>query len=53
MKAADQAVQIHGGYGYTKEYAVERAIRDAKLGTLGGGTSEIQRWIIGRLLVGK
>jgi len=53
LKSADQAVQIHGGYGYTKEYAVERAIRDAKLGTLGGGTSEIQRWIIGRLLVGK
>jgi hypothetical protein len=53
LKSADQAVQIHGGYGYTKEYAVERALRDAKLGTLGGGTSEIQRWIIGRLLVGK
>ncbi len=53
LKAADQAVQIHGGYGYTKEYAVERAFRNAKLGTLGGGTSEIQRWIIGRLLVGK
>jgi len=53
MKAAEEAVQIHGGYGYTKEYPVERAIRDAKLGTLGGGTSEIQRWIIGRLLVGK
>ncbi|MBK5092427.1 MAG: acyl-CoA dehydrogenase family protein [Actinobacteria bacterium] len=53
MKAAEEAVQIHGGYGYTKEYAVERAIRDAKLGTLGGGTSEIQRWIVGRLLVGK
>jgi hypothetical protein len=53
MKSAEEAVQIHGGYGYTKDYAVERSIRDAKLGTLGGGTSEIQRWIIGRLLVGK
>lgn len=53
MKSAEEAVQIHGGYGYTKEYHIERAIRDAKLATLGGGTSEIQRWIIGRLLVGK
>ncbi len=53
MKSAEEAVQIHGGYGYTKEYPIERAIRDAKLATLGGGTSEIQRWIIGRLLVGK
>jgi butyryl-CoA dehydrogenase len=53
MKAAEEAVQIHGGYGYTKEYAVERSLRDAKLGTIGAGTSEIQRWVIGRLLVGK
>jgi butyryl-CoA dehydrogenase len=53
MKSAEEAVQIHGGYGYTKEYAVERSIRDAKLGTIGAGTSEIQRWVIGRLLVGK
>ncbi len=53
MKSAEEAVQIHGGYGYTKEYPIERAIRDAKLATLGGGTSEIQRWIIGRMLVGK
>jgi len=53
LKAAHNAIQIHGGYGYTKEYAVERAYRDAQLGVLGGGTSEIQRWIIGRLLVGK
>jgi butyryl-CoA dehydrogenase len=53
LKAARNAIQIHGGYGYTQEYAVERAYRDAQLGVLGGGTSEIQRWIIGRLLVGK
>jgi len=53
LKAARNAIQIHGGYGYTKEYAVERSYRDAQLGVLGGGTSEIQRWIIGRLLVGK
>jgi alkylation response protein AidB-like acyl-CoA dehydrogenase len=53
LKAARNAIQIHGGYGYTKDYAVERAYRDAQLGVLGGGTSEIQRWIIGRLLVGR
>jgi hypothetical protein len=53
LKSARNAIQIHGGYGYTKEYAVERAYRDAQIGVLGGGTSEIQRWIIGRLLVGR
>jgi alkylation response protein AidB-like acyl-CoA dehydrogenase len=52
LKAARNAIQIHGGYGYTKEYAVERSYRDAQLGVLGGGTSEIQRWIIGRSLIG-
>ena len=52
IKSAQNAIQIHGGYGYTKEYQVERALRDAQLGVLGGGTSEIQRWIIGRMLVG-
>ncbi|MBU1944056.1 MAG: acyl-CoA dehydrogenase family protein [Actinobacteria bacterium] len=51
LKAARNAIQIHGGYGYTKEYAVERSYRDAQLGVLGGGTSEIQRWIIGRTLI--
>ncbi|MEW5945719.1 MAG: acyl-CoA dehydrogenase family protein [bacterium] len=49
MRSADEAVQIHGGYGYMKEYPVERGFRDAKLGTIGGGTSEIQRNIISRL----
>lgn len=48
VRAADDAVQIHGGYGYTKEYHVERFLRDAKLMTIGEGTSEIQRMIIGR-----
>ncbi len=51
MRAAEEAVQIHGGYGYMKEYPVERGFRDAKLGTIGGGTSEIQRTIISRLLL--
>lgn len=51
LKAARNAIQIHGGYGYTKEYAVERSYRDAQLGVLGGGTSEIQRYIISRELL--
>ncbi|MBP3966205.1 acyl-CoA dehydrogenase [Paenibacillus lignilyticus] len=46
MKVCDQAVQIHGGYGYMKEYEVERYMRDAKLLEIGEGTSEIQRLVI-------
>ncbi len=48
VKAALEAVQIHGGYGYTKEYHVERFLRDSKLMTIGEGTSEVQRLIIAR-----
>ncbi len=48
---ADAALQVHGGYGYIKEFPVERGWRDAKLGTIGGGTSEIQRSIIARGLM--
>lgn len=51
MRCAEEAVQIHGGYGYMKEYPVERGFRDAKLGTIGGGTSEIQKMIISRLVL--
>lgn len=51
LKYADHAVQIHGGYGYMKEYPVEWGYRDAKLGTIGGGTSEIQRRIISQLVL--
>jgi len=51
LKVADDAVQIHGGYGYMKEYRVERGYRDAKIGTLGAGTSEIQRMIISRIIL--
>jgi alkylation response protein AidB-like acyl-CoA dehydrogenase len=51
MRATEEAVQIHGGYGYTREYPVERYFRDAKLTTIGEGTSEIQRMIIARDLV--
>lgn len=48
MRACDQAIQIHGGYGYIKEYQVERFFRDAKLLEIGEGTSEVQRMIIAR-----
>ena len=51
MRATTKAVQIHGGYGYTKEYPVERMMRDAKICEIGEGTSEIQRLVIARHLV--
>jgi acyl-CoA dehydrogenase len=50
-RVIDQAIQIFGGYGYMMEYPVQRHWRDARIGTIGGGTSEIQREIIGRLLL--
>lgn len=51
QRAATTAVQIHGGYGFTKDYPVEKYYRDAKLLTIGEGTSEIQRMVIARNLV--
>ncbi len=45
---AEQAIQIHGGYGYTRDYPAEKYWRDAKLCTIGEGTSEIQRFVIAR-----
>ncbi|MCG7345111.1 acyl-CoA dehydrogenase [Sporosarcina sp. ACRSL] len=48
MEIANQAIQIHGGYGYMKEYEVERYMRDAKLLEIGEGTSEVQRMVIAR-----
>jgi butyryl-CoA dehydrogenase len=51
MKATTLAIQIHGGYGYTKDYPVERYFRDAKLCEIGEGTSEIQKIVIARELV--
>ena len=48
VEVALDAVQLHGGYGYTKDYPVERYLRDSKLGTIGEGTSEIQRLVIAR-----
>jgi alkylation response protein AidB-like acyl-CoA dehydrogenase len=53
LRVVDRAVQIHGGYGYVKDYPVERAYRDAKLTTIGEGTSEIQRLVIARHLIGQ
>jgi len=52
LRVTDRAVQIHGGYGYIKDYPVERAYRDAKITTIGEGTSEIQRLVIARHLLG-
>ena len=49
-RSANQAIQIHGGYGYMREYEVERYLRDAKLLEIGEGTSEIQRLVIARQL---
>ncbi|QHJ71495.1 acyl-CoA dehydrogenase [Planococcus halotolerans] len=48
MEVANEAIQIHGGYGYMKEYEVERYMRDAKLLEIGEGTSEVQRMVIAR-----
>ncbi|MEL6864155.1 MAG: acyl-CoA dehydrogenase family protein [Bacteroidota bacterium] len=48
---SNEAIQIHGGYGYIKEYGVEKHYRDAKLCTIGEGTSEIQKLVISRLLL--
>ncbi|MBK5233222.1 MAG: acyl-CoA dehydrogenase family protein [Thermoleophilia bacterium] len=50
VEVADDTVQIFGGYGYMREYEVERALRDARLGPIGGGTDEIMREIIGKNL---
>jgi len=52
MRATVKAVQLHGGYGYTTDYPVERMMRDAKICEIGEGTSEIQRIVIARELLG-
>jgi alkylation response protein AidB-like acyl-CoA dehydrogenase len=52
-RAASEAIQIHGGYGYIKEYPVERFMRDAKVCEIGEGTSEIQRIVIARKVMGR
>jgi acyl-CoA dehydrogenase len=50
LEVADECLQIHGGYGYMREYGIERAVRDARLGPIGGGTDEIMKEILGRQL---
>ncbi len=52
MRACTRAIQIHGGYGYLRDVPVERYFRDVKLTGIGEGTSEIQRIIIARQLLG-
>ena len=51
MEVCDEAIQIHGGYGYMKEYEVERFMRDAKLLEIGEGTSEVQKMVIARYIL--
>ncbi len=51
VKICDEAVQLHGGYGFIKDYPVEKFYRDVKLCTIGEGTSEIQRMVIARELL--
>src|SRR5262245_11375649 len=53
MRVATDAVQIFGGYGYTKEYPVEKLMRDAKLLQIYEGTSQIQRIVIARNILGR
>jgi butyryl-CoA dehydrogenase len=52
QRATNMGIQVHGGYGYVEEYKVERFMRDAKLTELGEGTSQIQRLVIGRKVLG-
>ena len=53
VRVADECVQIHGGYGFIKDYPAEKYYRDAKLCTIGEGTSEIQKLVIARQLLGR
>jgi hypothetical protein len=53
VRAAEEGVQIHGGYGFVKDYPAEKYFRDVKLCTIGEGTSEIQRLVIARELLGR
>ena len=53
MRATTKAIQIHGGYGYIKEYPVERFFRDAKITEIYEGTSEMQRLTIAREIIGR
>jgi alkylation response protein AidB-like acyl-CoA dehydrogenase len=52
VRVAEEGVQIHGGYGFVKDYPAEKYFRDVKLCTIGEGTSEVQRLVIARQLLG-
>jgi alkylation response protein AidB-like acyl-CoA dehydrogenase len=52
VQNALESIQVHGGYGYLRDFPAERALRDAKLASIGGGTTEIQKMIISRTLLG-
>ena len=51
VKVTNEAIQIFGGYGYTKDFPVEKFYRDAKLCTIGEGTSEIQKVVISKIIL--
>ena len=51
-RVTNAAIQVHGGYGYTEDYKVERFLRDAKLTEIGEGTSQVQRLVIARRILG-
>ena len=53
MKVTTQCVQIFGGYGYTREYPVERMMRDAKITEIYEGTSQVQRMVISGQVIGR
>jgi len=53
VRVANECVQIHGAYGFIKDYPAEKYYRDEKLCTIGEGTSEIQKLVIARQLLGK
>ena len=51
-RACNSALQVHGGYGYVREFNVERHLRDAKICEIGEGTSEVQRMVIAKHVLG-
>jgi len=53
MRTTTKCVQLHGGYGYTKDYPVERMMRDAKITELYEGTTEVQKMVIAASVIGK
>jgi citronellyl-CoA dehydrogenase len=50
LRVIHQCIQLHGGYGYMKEYGIERAYRDARLATIGGGPTEVMKEVVGRMM---